>query len=105
MAEKIFRVCKTVKDVQVNSLKKFLQRENFAFFPILSDFLTSGAKLCQIFETRNLIMRGTNWGKSFFQIYIIFQTSLDFDPKKRLVGKFFHELSQLQSARPEAYFD
>ena len=106
MAEKFFRVCKTVKDVQGNNLKEnFFIKRKFRFFPILSAFLTSGEKLCQICETRNLIICGTNWGKSFFQIYIIFQTSLDFDPKKRLVGKFFHELSQLQSARPEAYFD
>ena len=106
MAENIFRVTKQQKMSRGTAQRKSVfKKRKFRFFPILSAFLTSGEKLCQICETRNLIMRGTNWGKSFFQIYIIFQTSLDFDPKKRLVGKFFHELSQLQSARPEEYFD
>ena len=82
MAEKFFRVGKTKKDVQGNSLKKsFLKREYFAFFPILINFLTSGEKLCQICETRNLRIRGSFWGKTFFEIYLTFHTSLDFDPK------------------------
>ena len=82
MAENIFRVGKTAKDVQGNSpRKKFFKKRKFRFFPILNAFLTSGEKLCQICENRNLSMRGSSWGKSFFQIYIIFHTSLDFDPK------------------------
>ena len=99
MAEKIFRVGKTLKDVRGNSpKKKFFKKRKFRFFPILSAFLTSGEKLCQICENRDLRKPWSSWGKSFFQIFIIFHTSLDFDPKKRSVGKFFHELSQLQSA-------
>ena len=81
---KHFQGGETAKDVQGNSPKKSVfKKRKFRFFPVLSAFLTSGEKLCQICETRNLIMRGTNWGKSFFQIYIYitFHTSLDFDPK------------------------
>ena len=90
MAEKFFRVGKRVKDVQGNSLKKkFFIKKKFAFFPIPSDFLTSGEKLCQICETRNLRMPWSKWGKSFSQIYIIFHTSLDFDPKNAQSESFF----------------
>ena len=83
MAEKFFRVGKRVKDVQGNSLKKkFFIKKKFAFFPIPSDFLTSGEKLCQICKTRNLRVRGSFWGLNFLRyIYINFYTSLDFDPK------------------------
>ena len=59
----------------------FSDEENSLFFLILSDFLTSGEKLCQICENRNLRIRGIFWGKTFFEIYITFHTSLDFDPK------------------------
>ena len=59
----------------------FSDEKNSLFFPILSDFLTFGDKLCQICENRNLRIRGSFWGKTFFEIYITFHTSLDFDPK------------------------
>ena len=59
----------------------FSDEKNSLFFPILSDFLIFGEKLCQICENRNLRIRGSFWGKTFFEIYITFHTSLDFDPK------------------------
>ena len=34
-------------------------------------------------------MRGSNWEKTFFQIYINFHTSLDFDPKNAWSESFF----------------
>ena len=107
MAEKFFSVGKTVKDVQGNSLKKktFHKEKISLFFPNLSDFLTSGENLCQICETRNLIMRGTNWGKSFFSNIYNLPHLFGLWSKKRSVGNFIHELSQLQSARPETFFD
>ena len=106
MAEKFFRVCKTVKDVQGNNLKEnFFIKRKFRFFPILSDFLTSGEKLCQICEPRNLRMPWSNWGNSFFSNIYNLSHFFGLWSKKRLVGKFFHDLSQLQSARPEAFFD
>ena len=90
MAANIFRVGETAKDVQGNSpKKKFFKKRRFRFFPILSAFLTSGEKLRQICQTRNLRMPWSNWGKSFSQIYIIFHTSLDFDPKNAQSESFF----------------
>ena len=82
----------------------FSDEKNSLFFPILSDFVTSGEKLCQFCEPRNLRMPWSNWGNSFFSN--IYNLSLFFGlwSKKRLVGKFFHDLSQLQSTRPEAFF-
>ena len=68
MAENIFRVGETAKDVQGNSpKKKFFIKRKFRFFPILSVVLTSGEKLCQICENRNLRIRGRFWGKTFFE--------------------------------------
>ena len=58
----------------------FSDEKNSLFFPILSDFLNFGEKLCQICEYRNLRIRGSFWGKTFFEIYITFHTSLDFEP-------------------------
>ena len=69
MAENIFRVGETAKDVQGNSPKeKFFIKRKFLFFPILRAVLTSGEKLCQICENRNLRIRGSFWGKTFFEI-------------------------------------
>ena len=44
-------------------------------------------KFRQSCETRNLCIRGSFWGKTFFEIYIIFHTFFGLWSKKRLVGK------------------
>ena len=90
MAENIFRVGETAKDVQGNSpKKKFFKKRKFRFFPILSAFLTSGEKLCQICENRDLRKRGSFWGQTFFEIQLTFHTSLDFDLKNAQSESFF----------------
>ena len=48
---------------------------------------TSSEKLRQSCETRNLCIRGSFWGKTIFEIYIIFHTFFGLWSKKRLVGK------------------
>ena len=69
MAANIFRVGETAKDVQGNSpKKKFFKKRRFRFFPIMSAFLTSGEKLWQSCENRNLRILGSFWGKTFFEI-------------------------------------
>ena len=44
-------------------------------------------------------------GEKILEVYIIFHTFFGLWSKKRLVGTIFHGLSQLQSARPEAFFE
>ena len=82
MVENFFRVGKTAKDIQGNSLwKKFFENSKTRFFSDSERFSTSSENFRYICETRNLTMRGSIGGETFFQLYIIFHTSLDFDPK------------------------
>ena len=82
MVENFFRVGKTAKDIQENSLwKKFFENWKTRFFSDSERFSTSSENFRYVCETRNLTMRGSIGGETFFQLYIIFHTSLDFDPK------------------------
>ena len=105
MAEKFFRVGKTAKDVQGNSLwKKFFKNGKNRFFPILSVFLLL-AKTFARFAKPAIWLCVEIMGRNIFSIMYNLSHFSGLWSKKRLVGKFFHELSQPQSARPEAFFE
>ena len=83
-----FRVGKTAIDVRGNSLWKFFSKEkNSLFFSDCERMFTSSKKFCQSCENRNLCIGGSFWGKTFFEIYIIFHTFFGLWSIKRLVGK------------------
>ena len=84
----------------------FSKERHSLFFPILSNFFLSSKNVRQIFETRNLGIRGSFWGrKNKFEIFQILPHFFEVWSKKRLVGKFFPSLSQLQSACPAEFFE
>ena len=96
MAENIFRVGETAKDVQGNSpKKKFFIKRKFRFF---SDF-----ESCSYFWRKTLpdlrkSQSTYTWkflGKNIFWNLINLPHLFGLWSKKRSVGKFFHELSQL----------
>ena len=83
MAEKkFFRVVKTAKDVQGNSLwKKFFINRKICFFSNSERFSTSSENFHQICKSRSLRVLGSLWGRTVFEINKNFYTSLHFDPK------------------------
>ena len=69
-AENLFQGWQNSNGCPGNSLgKKLFKRENFAIFPILSHFLTSSERVRQICKTRNPRIRGSFWGKTFFEMF------------------------------------
>ena len=82
------RVGKTAIDVRGNILwKSFSKEKNSLFFSDCERMFTSSEIFCQSCETRNLCIRGSFWGKTIFEIYIIFHTFFGLWSIKRLVGK------------------
>ena len=67
----------------------FSKEKNSLFFSDSEPMFTSSEIFCQSCETRNLCIRGNFWGKTIFEIYIIFHTFFGLWSKKRLVGKRF----------------
>ena len=59
----------------------FFQKRKFAILSDSERLFTSSENFCQSCETRNLRLSGSFRGKTFFEIYIIFHTSLDFVPQ------------------------
>ena len=81
MAENFFSVGKTAIYVRGNSLWKFFFQKRNSFFFRLWTIVISSEIFCQSYESGILCIRGSFWGKTFFDIYIIFHTFSDFDPK------------------------
>ena len=65
----------------------FPKEKNSLFFSDFEPMFTSSEIFRQSCETRNLCIRGSFWGKTIFEIYIIFHTFFGLWSKKRLVGK------------------
>ena len=107
MAENIFQVWQNSNRCpREHFMGIFLQRRKIRYFlRFWATFFTSSEKYRQTCETRNLGIRGSFWRKTFSENYLIFHTSLDFDPKNAWSVIFFPGLSQMQSARPEAFFE
>ena len=106
MAEKFFRVGKTVKDVQGNSLrKKFFIKRKFRFFSDSERFSYFWRKTLPDLRKSQSTYTWKFLGKNLFWNLINLSHLLGLWSKKRSVGKFIHELSQLQSERPETFFD
>ena len=70
-------------------MKTFFSQEKSSLFSDSEPMFTSSEIFCQSCETRNLCIRGSFWGKTIFEIYIIFHTFFGLWSKKRLVGKRF----------------
>ena len=69
-------------------MKTFFQKRKIrSFFSDFEPMFTSSEIFRQSCETRNLCIRGSFWGKTIFEIYIIFHTFFGLWSKKRLVGK------------------
>ena len=103
MAKTFFRVPKTAINVPINKLRKNLLESKK--MQLLSRFWTNS--LCHFFgvevwpscQNCNLPLLGNIWRNFFSKLCTLFQTCLDFEPKKALVEKFPSGLSQLPSAR------
>ena len=67
----------------------FSKEKNSLFFSDSEPMFTSSEIFCQRCETRKLCIRGSFWGKTIFEIYIVFHTLFGLWSKKRLVGKRF----------------
>ena len=65
----------------------FSQEKNSLFFSDSEPMFTSSEIFCQSCETRDLCIRGSFWGKTVFESYIIFHIFFRLWSKKRLVGK------------------
>ena len=88
MAENLFQGWQNSKRCpREQFMKNFFKRENFALFSDCEGMFTSSEYFCQSCETRNLCIGGSLWGKTFFEIYIIFHTFFGLWSIKRLVGK------------------
>ena len=106
MAEKFFRVGKTVKDVQGNSLKKkFFIKRKFRFFSDSERFSYFWRKTLPDLRKSQSTYTWEFLEKNIFWNLIKLPHLFGLWSKKRSVGKFIHELSQLQSARPETFFE
>ena len=82
------RVGKTAIDVRGNILwKSFSKEKNSLFFSDCERMFTSSEKFRQSCETRNLCIRGSFWGKTIFEKYIIFHTFFGLWSQKKLSRK------------------
>ena len=69
-------------------MKTFFQKRKIrSFFSDFEPMFTSSEIFCQSCKTRNLSIRVSFWGKTIFEINIIFHTFFGLWSKKRLVGK------------------
>ena len=84
------------KHFQKRKLRYFLQF--WAIFLILAKSFAGFAKPA-------IYVSVEVFGENIFEIYIIFHTFFGLWSEKLLVGTNFHGLSQLQSSRPEAFFE
>ena len=85
--------------------KKHCQKRKLRYFIQFLAFFLNLAKSFARFAKPAIYVSVEVFGEKIFEIYINFHTFFGLWSKKLLVGTNFHGLSQLQSARPEAFFE
>ena len=84
-----FRFKKTAIDIRREQfIEKRFQKRKLHFLPSLTDFLLC-AKIFARFAEPAIYVSVEAFGEFFFETYIVVHTSLEFLPKKSLVGKHF----------------
>ena len=84
--------------------KHFQKRKIRYFIQVWAIFLIRAISFAR-FAKAAIYVSVEVFGEKIFEVYIIFHTFFGFWSKKQLVGTIFHGLSQLQSARPDAFFE
>ena len=88
MAENLFQCWQNSNGCpREHFMRNFFQKRKIRFFSDSVRLFTCSEIFRQSCETRNLCIRGSFWGKTVFEINIIFHTFFGLWSKERLVGK------------------